>query len=307
MMRHRGVIRSIGAIAAATVLGVLPGLRGVHAVHAQAPAARAGAAVSAAAVLTRARAEYATVRTARAEFTQEIRNPLIGRTLRSRGTLLQQKPGKLAVTFTDPAGDRIVSDGKWLWVYIPSTSPGQVLRLPAGDGGTGGVDLAATVLDAHSDDYTLKVAGARDIDGRASTGVSLTAKAGAAVPFPAATIWVDDRRCQRARSGHHRRAGRGTHHPDRAWEKNVPSRRATFTFTVPNGVKVVRERPEAAPTRRTRERARARSAADPRRARTVRAATSSPSSSRRARAIVASSWARRRNSASAPNATRASS
>ena len=40
--------------------------------------------------------------------------------------------------FTDPQGDRIVADGRWLWLYTPSTAPGQVIRsaIPA-TGNTG--------------------------------------------------------------------------------------------------------------------------------------------------------------------------
>ena len=34
----------------------------------------------------------------------------------------------------NPAGDRIVADGKWVWVYLPSATPDQVIRMPVGDG-----------------------------------------------------------------------------------------------------------------------------------------------------------------------------
>ncbi len=193
------------------------------------------------AVLARARAEYATVRTARAEFTQEIRNPLLGRTLTSRGTLVQRKPGKMAVTFSDPAGDRIVSDGTWLWVYIPSSSPGQVMKLPAGAGGTGGVDVAATVLDAPREGYTLSAAGARAVNGRATQGVTLTAKSGAEVPFPKATLWIDNV------DGTVREVAitdeTGTSRTIRlvSYEKNVNIDAKEFAFKVPSGVRVVQQ------------------------------------------------------------------
>jgi hypothetical protein len=35
---------------------------------------------------------------------------------------------RIAVRFTDPAGDRIVADGRSLWIYLPSTAPDQVIR-----------------------------------------------------------------------------------------------------------------------------------------------------------------------------------
>lgn len=192
-------------------------------------------------VLRRARAEYATVRTARAEFEQEIKNPLLGRTLTSRGTLVQRKPGRLSVTFSDPAGDRIVSDGSWLWVYIPSSSPGQVLRLPAGDGGTGGVDLAATVLDAPREGYALTAAGARSVSGRPSHGVHLIARPNADVPFPRATIWVDDVDASVREVAITDGSGVSRTIRLTSWQKNVNVDATSFTFSVPKGVKVVQQ------------------------------------------------------------------
>ncbi len=196
---------------------------------------------SPAAVLSRARAEYATVRTARAEFTQEIKNPLLGRTVSSRGTLLQRKPDRIAVTFTDPAGDRIVSDGTTLWVYIPSSAPGQVMKLPAGDGGTGGVDLAATVLDAPREGYSLGDAGARTINGRAARGVSLVAKAGADVPFPKATVWIDNANASVREVQVIDETGTERTIRIVSWEKNVAVDASAFTFKVPSGVRVVQQ------------------------------------------------------------------
>jgi len=208
-------------------------------VHAQ--SAAKAAAVDPAAVLARARAEYATVRTARAEFTQEIKNPLTARTLQSRGTLLQRKPGRIAVTFAQPAGDRIVSDGTWLWVYIPSSAPGQVMRLPAGEGGTGMVDLAGTVLEAPREGYALADAGAREINGRATRGVTLTARAGAEVPFPRATLWIDDQDAVVREVAVTDDMGVLRTIRLVSWEKNATVEASAFTFAVPSGVRVVEQ------------------------------------------------------------------
>ncbi len=226
------------AVSAFAVSAMVPSLQ---AQTARPATAASRATVDPGAVLARARAEYATVRTARAEFTQQIKNPLTARTLTSRGTLLQRKPGRIAVTFTDPAGDRIVSDGTTLWVYIPSSAPGQVMRMPAGDGGTGGVDLAATVLDASREGYALASAGARTIDGHATTGVTLTAKPGAEVPFPRATIWVDDDGATVREVSITDAQGVARTIRIVKWEKNAAVDASAFTFTVPNGVRVVEQ------------------------------------------------------------------
>jgi outer membrane lipoprotein carrier protein len=90
------------------------------------------------AVLARARAAYDTIHTLRADFTQIVDNPMVGAPDTTRGVLYQQPPSRFTMNFTHPKGDRILADGKYLWIYTPSTTPGQVIRtaLPS-NGGTG--------------------------------------------------------------------------------------------------------------------------------------------------------------------------
>jgi outer membrane lipoprotein-sorting protein len=113
--------------------------------------------------------------------------------------------------------------------------------MPAGDGGTGGVDLAATVLDAASEGFTVSSAGQRAVGGRPATGVTMVARPGASVPFPRATVWVDD-----ADSSIREVAvtdGSGVARTIRlvSWEKNVNVDATSFTFMVPKGVRVIRQ------------------------------------------------------------------
>src|SRR5215207_10497465 len=82
-------------------------------------------------LLDRAVAAWTKVKTARATFEQTITNSLTGRTLTATGEYQQQRPGKLSVRFAEPANDRIIADGKNLWLYLPSTAPGQVIRTSA--------------------------------------------------------------------------------------------------------------------------------------------------------------------------------
>lgn len=90
------------------------------------------------AVLARARAAYDTIHTLRADFVQIVDNPMVGAPDTTRGVLYQQPPSRFTMNFTHPKGDRVLSDGTYLWVYTPSTTPGQVIRtrLPS-NGGTG--------------------------------------------------------------------------------------------------------------------------------------------------------------------------
>ncbi|MGH7590225.1 MAG: LolA family protein, partial [Gemmatimonadales bacterium] len=87
------------------------------------------------AVVRRAAAAYGALSAFQADFVQVIADPMIG-TFTSKGRLTQSGTNKLAMRFTDPNGDAIVMDGKWIWVYTPSTTPGQVLRvaIAGGDG-----------------------------------------------------------------------------------------------------------------------------------------------------------------------------
>ncbi len=143
------------------------------------------------ATLDRAVQAYAKVKTVNATFTQVVTNPLTGSSSTSRGEMAQQIPGKLAVRFTDPAGDRIVADGKSVWLYLPSSDPKQVVKLAAGQGSTGTPDVMAQFLDSPKTRYTTTDGGKATVDGRPTHALRLVPKV-AGMPFSAATIWVDD-------------------------------------------------------------------------------------------------------------------
>ena len=54
------------------------------------------------ATIDRAVKAYSKVKTARASFEQTLTNPLTGNTQVARGELQQRRPGRRAITFTDP-------------------------------------------------------------------------------------------------------------------------------------------------------------------------------------------------------------
>ncbi|MGQ0642409.1 MAG: LolA family protein, partial [Gemmatimonadaceae bacterium] len=85
------------------------------------------------AALAKAVAAYADVRTARATFEQTITNPLVGSKLNSRGEFEQRRPNKFAFRFSEPKGDKIISDGKHVWVYLPNSQPDQGIRIALAD------------------------------------------------------------------------------------------------------------------------------------------------------------------------------
>jgi outer membrane lipoprotein carrier protein len=190
-------------------------------------------------LLDRAVAAWARVKTARATFEQTITNSLTGRTLTASGEYQQQRPGKLSVRFSDPADERIVADGKHLWLYLPSTTPGQVIRTALKNGGTGTVDLSAQFLTAPRSRYTVTSAGTASVSGRATHAFELVPKVKEGAPFQSATVWIDDadatiRQFDVTETSGVRRKVRLL-----SFRANVPVDASAFTFAVPDGVRIV--------------------------------------------------------------------
>jgi outer membrane lipoprotein carrier protein len=156
-------------------------------------AAPAAAQSAAHAALDRAVTAWAGVKSLRATVEQTVVNPLTGRSMTSRGEVQQRKPGRFAVRFTEPAGDVIVSDGATLWLYLPSTTPGQVIKSPLGATGAGSLDLTEQFLAEPRAKYDVTDAGADVVDGRATRSLRLAPKAGQQLGFVRAKVWVDDK------------------------------------------------------------------------------------------------------------------
>ena len=140
-------------------------------------------------VLDRASAAYATITTLTADFVQVVDNPLIGAPDTTRGRLFLERPGRFAMRFTEPQGDRLVADGRYLWLYTPSTTPNQVIRtrIPA----TGGVtpNLIGQFVDRPRERYLARWVKADSTAGGPADVVALTPR-DAAAGYREATIWV---------------------------------------------------------------------------------------------------------------------
>ncbi|HEY5087342.1 MAG TPA: outer membrane lipoprotein carrier protein LolA, partial [Gemmatimonadaceae bacterium] len=140
------------------------------------------------ATLQRAVAAYKGAETISIRFEQTVSNPLTDRTLATTGELMRQHPNLLSITFNGTNPDRIVADGSDLWVYLPSSAPGQVIKVPAAAGQNGIlVDPMGQILSAPADSYAILDAGAATIGGRATHAITLTPKSHAAL-FTKATL-----------------------------------------------------------------------------------------------------------------------
>jgi chaperone LolA len=144
------------------------------------------------AIMERAASSYASMKTMRAEFRQTITNPLTGTTSVSTGVLLRRQPNLLSINFTNPRGDRVVADGRNVWVYLPSTSPGQVVRLTSSNRNAETVDPGAMFLTSPRSRYNIRGAGAEVVGGVSTNVVILTPKSSSS-PFTKAKVWVDSK------------------------------------------------------------------------------------------------------------------
>lgn len=142
------------------------------------------------AIMDRAVANYASMKTLRAEFRQTITNPLTGTTSVSRGEMLRRQPNLLAINFANPRGDRIVADGKAVWVYLPSSAPGQVLRLTSSSKTAGNIDPGSLFLTSPRTRYTIAGGGTEVVNGSRTNVLILTPKTQSS-PFTKAKVWVD--------------------------------------------------------------------------------------------------------------------
>ncbi|HKC48164.1 MAG TPA: outer membrane lipoprotein chaperone LolA [Gemmatimonadales bacterium] len=191
-------------------------------------------------ILDHASATYQTVQKLTADFVQVIENPMVGPPDTTRGRLFQQRPSRFAMRFHVPPSDRIVADGKYLWLYTPSTTPGQVIRSRIPDAGTTGPNLIGQFVERPRERYTARYVRADSTAAGWIDVVALTPH-DSTLPYSGATIWVGRgdglvHQLEIAESGGQIR---------RVWlsrlQLNVPVPTAEFRFTPPHGVAVVNQ------------------------------------------------------------------
>jgi outer membrane lipoprotein carrier protein len=201
------------------------------------PAAVVQAQPSPEALLDRASQAYAKVRTARGTFEQTLTNPLTKSTATASGEFQQDRAGgRLSLLFTDPKGDRIVADGKSVWVYLPSTNPGQVIKAPVSAAGAGSLDLVDRFVTSPKSKYRIGDGGAARVGEHATRAVTLVPTS--PMEFAKATVWIDEsdgtvRQFEVTDPSGLVRRVRLTE-----IRLNVPVDRNAFSFTPPKGVRV---------------------------------------------------------------------
>lgn len=181
---------------------------------------------------------YRSLSSLTADFVQIIDNPMID-SAESRGRLVQAGPDKLAMRFTDPPGEAVIIDGRSVWVYTPSTTPGQVIRMSVPSGGpVYGYNMLAWLLDRPAERYTASYLHADVVGGRSMDVVELV-PAVPDLPFEKAVLWLDraDGVPRRLEITEHSGATRTLTLSQVRVNQSVPDN--TFRFDVPSGVRVV--------------------------------------------------------------------
>lgn len=235
--RQSGQRYRIGALLGALLLApvspvtsaALPPCRPAACVPAQDPDPKA--------LIERAARAYQRITSFSANFKQVLSDSMIG-TYDSQGNLVQSGESKLAMRFTDPQGDAIVMDGEHIWVYTPSTTPGQVIRLKVPSDPTYGPNLLAWFLTNPGERYSARYVKEDAIGGRAVDVVALT-PLDKSLPFTGATVYLDQydylpRRLEVREKGGNRRTLTLS-----SVETNRRVAPSTFTFSVPSGVRVI--------------------------------------------------------------------
>jgi outer membrane lipoprotein carrier protein len=188
--------------------------------------------------LQRAAIAYASIRSLRADFRQTIVNPMLGNPETTRGVLYLVPPDRFAMRFEQPAGDRIVADGEWLWAFTPSTVPDQVIRQPIPRSGTATPNLILQFVDRPMERYDATYEGTDSVAGDPVDLVRLVPRVDG-LGFRQATIAIS------ARTGLLRRVALIEDSGQRRTlvfvqiEPGAAVPRHELTFVVPDGVRVV--------------------------------------------------------------------
>lgn len=206
---------------AAVAFAVIP-----HSVRAQ----------SADAIIDRAASAYARLNSMRAEFRQTLTNPLTGNSQTTSGVILRKKPNLLSIRFD--SGDRVAADGSTLWVYLPSSVPGQVMRMPYTGSNAGTVDPAEQFLNAPRTRFSVSSSGTASVGGRSTHAVTLVPRR-ANAPFTSAKVWIDDSDASIRQFDVETANGLKRHVVITSFTANPVIPRSSFRFTVPKGAKVV--------------------------------------------------------------------
>jgi chaperone LolA len=187
-------------------------------------------------ILTRTAAKYKNISTMRADFTMRVENTLLRSSATTRGRLYSKRPDRIALRFTEPKGDVILSDGTYFWVYTPSSMPNQVIRTDAA-AGANAVDLQAQFVGDPVKRFHYTMSGAETVDGHVADIIDLVPTG--AAPYQSMRVWIDRDDSLVRRFDVVETSGVKRHLDLVNLSVNAAIDPSVFRFSVPAGVRVV--------------------------------------------------------------------
>ena len=139
-------------------------------------------------ILNGAAERYAAVETLCADFIQHLSVPLLGNERTGTGRLCQERPNLFAMRFSDPAGDLIVVDGAFAWVYFPSNDAKTVLKTSA-DQSAGGRDFHREFLENPDSKYEVEYEDEDVVAGNETYRLRMSPRGPAS--YRSAVVWID--------------------------------------------------------------------------------------------------------------------
>lgn len=198
---------------------------------------RPAAGQDAEAIALRAGRTFRSLTSIRASFEQIIEDRMIG-TQKARGELVQSGNAHLAMRFADPKGDLVLLDGTSVWLYTPSTTPGQVIRMPIPTDPVYGPNVLARILDRPTERYQVSWVREETAEGRPADVVEFIPTTEDPL-FSRAVIWIDRASALPRRLELDERTGVHRTLILSRIRTNVPVGRNEYVFEVPDGVRVV--------------------------------------------------------------------
>ena len=189
-------------------------------------------------MLARAERAYRSLTTFTANFEQTLVNPMLGGPETTSGVLFIAPPGRFAMRWTDPDGERVVADGEWLWAFAPSSVPDQVIRQPIPQSGPSSPQLMAQFVDRPEERYVATYVGEALVKGELTDVLHLTPRRDG-LPFSEAEIAVGRRDGLLRRIAVTEVSGQKRTLVLSGIGVNVRIPDAELEFEVPNGVRVV--------------------------------------------------------------------
>ncbi len=138
-------------------------------------------------ILARADRALDGIASLRADFVQRSDNPILERAHIGHGTLHYRAPDRFRIDYRYPIGDVVVNDGTHVWIYLPSSQPGQVIRQRVEESG---VRNPLTYLRDLRSGYDVRVVGEETLSGSVTDRLALSPRS-AAAEFVSMDVWVE--------------------------------------------------------------------------------------------------------------------